>query len=175
MDPRPRARLTELLRSRREAAAPARPTDEALVRRVTTIAAALKLPPPRRSRERWTSPQDLRYTSDHEWARLEDAKVKVGLTDFAQDALGDIVFVQLPSVGDAVGRGRRARRGRVDQVGLAGLRARRRDRGRGERRRLSEQPERINTDPYGEGWLCVIEPSAPPSSTSCWTPPGTAR
>ena len=47
-------------------------------------------------------PQDLRYTSDHEWARLEDAKVSVGLTDFAQEALGDIVFVQLP-----VGRRRR--------------------------------------------------------------------
>ncbi len=62
-----------------------------------------------RSCEKWTSPQDLRYTSDHEWARLEDAKVRVGLTDFAQEALGDIVFVQLPSVGDAVCEGRRAR------------------------------------------------------------------
>ena len=50
-------------------------------------------------------PQDLRYTADHEWARLEDAKVRVGLTDFAQEALGDIVFVQLPSVGDNVVRG----------------------------------------------------------------------
>ncbi len=49
-------------------------------------------------------PQDLRYTADHEWARLEDAKVRVGLTDFAQEALGDIVFVQLPSVGDKVVR-----------------------------------------------------------------------
>ena len=50
-------------------------------------------------------PQDLRYTADHEWARLEDSAVRVGLTDFAQEALGDVVFVQLPSVGATVVRG----------------------------------------------------------------------
>jgi len=49
-------------------------------------------------------PQDLRYTADHEWARLEDSAVRVGLTDFAQEALGDVVFVQLPSVGATVVR-----------------------------------------------------------------------
>ena len=105
-------------------------------------------------------PQDLRYTPDHEWARLEDAKVRVGLTDFAQEALGDIVFVQLPSVGDSVAKGGELGEvestksvsqvyapvgGTVVEVNAA----------------LGEQPERINTDAYGEGWLCVIEPDAP--------------
>ncbi len=102
-------------------------------------------------------PQDLRYTPDHEWARLEDARVRVGLTDFAQEALGDIVFVQLPSVGDSVAKGGELGEvestksvsqvyapvgGKVVEVNVA----------------LTDQPERINTDAYGEGWLCVIEP-----------------
>ncbi|MGA3215046.1 MAG: glycine cleavage system protein GcvH [Acidimicrobiales bacterium] len=105
-------------------------------------------------------PQDLRYTSDHEWARLEDAKVRVGLTDFAQEALGDIVFVQLPAVGDAVAKG--GELGEVEStksvsqvyapVGGTVVEV---------NATLSDQPERINSDAYGEGWLCVIEPSTP--------------
>ncbi|MGA2528801.1 MAG: glycine cleavage system protein GcvH [Acidimicrobiales bacterium] len=105
-------------------------------------------------------PQDLRYTSDHEWARLEDAKVRVGLTDFAQEALGDIVFVQLPSIGDKVAKG--GELGEVEStksvsqvyapVGGTVVEV---------NSDLTEQPERINTDAYGEGWLCVIDPSAP--------------
>jgi glycine cleavage system H protein len=103
-------------------------------------------------------PQDLRYTSDHEWARLEDAKVRVGLTDFAQEALGDIVFVQLPSVGESVARG--GELGEVEStksvsqvyapVGGVVIEV---------NTSLSTQPEVINTDAYGQGWLCVIEPS----------------
>jgi len=50
-------------------------------------------------------PEDLRYTSDHEWARLEDGKLRIGITDYAQDALGDVVFVQLPEPGLTVGAG----------------------------------------------------------------------
>ena len=105
-------------------------------------------------------PQDLRYTADHEWARLEDAKVRVGLTDFAQEALGDIVFVQMPSVGDKVVRG--GELGEVEStksvsqvyapVGGTVVEV---------NASLDGEPERINTDAYGEGWLCVIEPSAP--------------
>ncbi|MGD0439212.1 MAG: glycine cleavage system protein GcvH [Acidimicrobiales bacterium] len=103
-------------------------------------------------------PQDLRYTSDHEWARLEDAKVRVGLTDFAQEALGDIVFVQLPSVGESVARG--GELGEVEStksvsqvyapVGGVVIEV---------NTSLSTQPEVINTDAYGQGWLCLIEPS----------------
>ena len=52
-------------------------------------------------------PDDLRYSSDHEWARVEDGRVRIGITDYAQDALGDVVFVQVPAVGTAVKAGRR--------------------------------------------------------------------
>ena len=103
-------------------------------------------------------PQDLRYTPDHEWARLEDARVRVGLTDFAQEALGDIVFVQLPSVGESVARG--GELGEVEStksvsqvyapVGGVVIEV---------NTSLSTQPEVINTDAYGQGWLCLIEPS----------------
>ncbi len=103
-------------------------------------------------------PDDLRYTSDHEWARLENGTVTVGLTDFAQDALGDVVFVQLPAIGDAVSRAGELGEvestksvsqiyspvgGIVVQVNSA----------------LADEPERVNSDPYGDGWLCVIEAS----------------
>lgn len=105
-------------------------------------------------------PEDLRYTSDHEWARLEDGMVRVGLTDFAQDALGDVVFVQLPSVGDTLGKG--GELGEVEStksvsqvyapVGgtVAEVNA-----------FLTDEPERINTEPYGDGWLCLIEVADP--------------
>jgi glycine cleavage system H protein len=105
-------------------------------------------------------PPQLRYTPDHEWARLEGANVRVGLTDFAQEALGDIVFVQLPGVGDKVVQG--GELGEVEStksvsqvyapVGGTVVEV---------NTSLSGQPERINTDAYGEGWLCVIEASAP--------------
>ena len=104
-------------------------------------------------------PQDLRYTSDHEWARLEDAKVRVGLTDFAQEALGDIVFVQLPSVGD--GRRKGGELGEVESTkSVSQVYAPVSGTVVEVNSGLSEQPERINTDAYGEGWLCVIEPTA---------------
>ena len=105
-------------------------------------------------------PAELRYTADHEWARLEDGRVRVGLTDFAQDALGDVVFVELPGLGDEVTRGGPLGEvestksvsqvyapvaGKVTEVNSS----------------LADAPEKVNTDPYGEGWLCVIEPSAP--------------
>ncbi len=50
-------------------------------------------------------PDDLRYSSDHEWVRLEDGRVRVGITDYAQDALGDVVFVQVPELGAVVSAG----------------------------------------------------------------------
>jgi glycine cleavage system H protein len=127
---------------------------------VATIAAASEFPAPPKEACEMDVPQDLRYTSDHEWARLEDGKVRVGLTDFAQEALGDIVFVQLPSVGDTVVQG--GELGEVEStksvsqvyapVGGTVVEV---------NTSLGEQPECINTDAYGEGWLCVIEASAP--------------
>lgn len=105
-------------------------------------------------------PDDLHYSTDHEWARLEDGRVRMGITDYAQDALGDIVFVQLPVVGTTVEAGASFSEiestksvsdvyapvsGEVVEVN-------------GE---LSDGPQRINEDPYGAGWICVLAPSDP--------------
>lgn len=107
-----------------------------------------------------TVPDDRRYTSDHEWAVNEDGRLRVGITDYAQDALGDVVFVQLPEVGSifeadqSLGEVESTKsvsdvyspvRGTVLEVN-------------GD---LVEEPGRLNTDPYGAGWICVLEPDDP--------------
>ncbi len=101
-------------------------------------------------------PEGLRYTENHEWIAVEDGKVKVGITDYAQDALGDVVFVDLPDVGAAVVGGEPFAEiestksvadvyapisGTVTAVNDA----------------LVDAPELINSDPYGESWFVVIE------------------
>jgi glycine cleavage system H protein len=103
-------------------------------------------------------PDELRYSTDHEWARPDGGRVRVGITDYAQDALGDVVFVDLPSVGTEIEAGSLLGEvestksvselyapvtGRVVEVNTA----------------LSDAPERLNEDPYGEGWICDIEMS----------------
>ena len=105
-------------------------------------------------------PDELRYTADHEWARLEDGKVRIGITDYAQDALGDVVFVELPAPGTAVAAG--ASFSEVESTKsvsdiyapIAGTVVE----VNGD---LADAPQRLNEDPYGEGWICVIEPSDP--------------
>lgn len=99
-------------------------------------------------------PSDLRYTSDHEWIREadEDNVVRVGITSFAQDALGDVVYVSLPAVGDAVAAGDAC--GEVESTKsvsdiyapLAGEVTAVND-------TLDGTPELVNSDPYGEGWM----------------------
>lgn len=104
-------------------------------------------------------PDDLRYTSDHEWARLEDGRIRIGITDFAQDALGDVVFVQVPAVGTEVEAG--ASFSEVESTKsvsdvyapVSGVVVE-------VNTELADSPERLNSDPYGEGWICVIEPRA---------------
>jgi glycine cleavage system H protein len=101
-------------------------------------------------------PEDLKYTTDHEWARQRDAVVVVGLTEHAQRQLGDVVFVELPSVGDRVDAGEPF--GTVESVKavseiyapVAGQITRVNE-------GLSDSPESINTEPYGNGWLVEIE------------------
>jgi glycine cleavage system H protein len=105
-------------------------------------------------------PPDLRYSSDHEWARVEEGRVRIGITDYAQDALGDVVFVELPEVGAKVERG--ASFSEVESTKsvseiyapvsgtIAEVNA-----------ELADSPERLNDDPYGEGWICTIEPTDP--------------
>ncbi len=101
-------------------------------------------------------PGDLRYSNDHEWARREGDVVRVGITDYAQDALGDVVFVDLPEVGDAVGAG--GTLGEVESTkSVSEVYAPVSGTVRAVNESLRQSPELVNTDPYGEGWLCEIE------------------
>ncbi len=105
------------------------------------------------------TPSDLKYATSHEWVRLDGDIVTVGITDHAQEALGDLVFVELPEVGDEVGAGDEA--GVVESVKAASdiyapvsgevveINA-----------ALEDTPELINTDPYGEGWMYKIKVAA---------------
>ena len=105
-------------------------------------------------------PDDLRYTREHEWARRKGALVVVGVTAFAQEQLGDVVYLELPDVGDVVKKGESFGvvgstkavselfapiSGKVVEVNDP----------------LSDAPETVNDDPYEEGWMNAIEPSDP--------------
>lgn len=105
-------------------------------------------------------PIDLRYTREHEWARLQDGRVTVGITDYAQEQLGDVVYLELPDVGDAVTAGEPLGEvestksvsdifspltGTIVEVNVE----------------CRENPAAVNQDPYGEGWLVVIDPEDP--------------
>jgi glycine cleavage system H protein len=101
-------------------------------------------------------PDDLRYTSDHEWARPTDNQVRVGLTDFAQDALGDVVFVELPAIGASVTKG--GPLGEVESTkSVSQIYAPVSGTVVEVNEVLRRSPESVNADPYGDGWLCVIE------------------
>lgn len=103
------------------------------------------------------APDDLRYSTDHEWARLEDGKVRVGITDYAQDTLGDVVFVQVPEVGARVEVG--GTFGEVESTkSVSDLYAPIAGTVVEVNAELADAPNRLNEDPYGEGWICVIEP-----------------
>ncbi len=106
-------------------------------------------------------PDDLKYTAEHEWVRTPGdaaASVRVGITEFAQDALGDIVYVSLPEVGSAVEAGTPV--GELESTKsvsdvyapLTGTVVARNE-------ALDGTPELVNSDPYGEGWLFELEPS----------------
>ncbi len=105
-------------------------------------------------------PDDLRYTKDHEWAKTDGDTVRVGITDYAQDALGDVVFVELPEVGDTFSAGDEF--GTVESVKavselfmpLSGVVASVND-------DLADSPERVNQDPYDGGWMLTLTPSDP--------------
>jgi glycine cleavage system H protein len=105
-------------------------------------------------------PEDLRYTKEHEWARREGDRIRVGITDFAQDALGDVVYVDLPEVGTAVQAD--APFGEVESTKsvsdvyspIGGTIVETNP-------AIGDRPELVNEQPYGEGWLVVVEPSDP--------------
>lgn len=104
-------------------------------------------------------PGDLRYTSEHEWLRQEeDGTVTIGITDHAQSALGDLVYVELPEVGQEVDAG--GEMAVVESVKAASdvyapiggeVVAVNED--------LADDPEKINADPYGDGWIVRVQPS----------------
>lgn len=105
-------------------------------------------------------PGDLRYTTDHEWARLEEGRLRVGITDYAQDALGDIVFVQLPEAGATVEAASSV--GEIESTkSVSDVYAPVSGDVIEVNSQLADQPQQVNEDPYGEGWLCVIAPSDP--------------
>jgi glycine cleavage system H protein len=105
-------------------------------------------------------PEDLKYSKEHEWARREGKAVRVGITDFAQDALGDVVYIDVPEVGTQVTGGKAF--GEVESTKsvsdvfapVSGTVLERND-------ALGDTPELVNSDPYGEGWLVLIDPSDP--------------
>ena len=105
-------------------------------------------------------PAELRYSSDHEWVRVDGTTVTIGITEYAQDALGDVVFVEMPDTGLAVAAGESFSEvestksvsdiyapitGAIAEVNAE----------------LESQPELLNSDPYGAGWICRIEISDP--------------
>lgn len=101
-------------------------------------------------------PEDLRYTSDHEWVRVEETGIRVGITDYAQDALGDVVFVELPAPGSTVEVG--TSMGEVESTkSVSDLYAPVSGTVIEVNESLDATPGKLNEDPYGEGWLCVID------------------
>lgn len=105
-------------------------------------------------------PADLRYTREHEWARVEGRRARVGITHYAQDQLGDVVFVELPKVGTRVRHMQSF--GVVESVkAVSDLFAPLSGEVVEVNQNLTERPEQVNQDPYGAGWLIVIEMSDP--------------
>lgn len=105
-------------------------------------------------------PQDLRYTKEHEWVRVEGNVAWVGITDYAQDALGDVVFVSLPEVGASV-----AAMGPCCEVestkSVSDVFAPLSGRVAEVNSELSDAPQLINEDPYGKGWIFALEMADP--------------
>lgn len=100
-------------------------------------------------------PDDLRYSSDHEWVRTSGETARIGITDYAQDALGDVVFVELPRVGETVSAG--AVLGEVESTkSVSEIYAPVGGTVTAVNESLATAPESINSDPYGEGWICEI-------------------
>lgn len=103
-------------------------------------------------------PDDLKYTEDHEWVLVEDELVTVGITDFAQDSLGDIVFVELPEIGTMLVAGKPF--GVVESVkAVSDVYAPISGEVVEVNEELPDSPETLNTSPYEDGWMIKIKPS----------------
>lgn len=105
-------------------------------------------------------PQDLRYTAEHEWAKSEGALVRVGITDHAQEKLGDVVYVELPKAGSSLTAGKPF--GAVESVkAVSELFAPVSGEVTAVNAALENSPELVNSDPYGAGWMLLVRPVAP--------------
>ncbi len=103
-------------------------------------------------------PETLRYTKDHEWAKLEGKRARIGITDYAQTELTDVVFVELPPIGKVVKQGEPL--GTVESVkAVSEIFAPVSGKVVEVNKALEEKPEIVNKDPYGEGWMVVLEAS----------------
>lgn len=101
-------------------------------------------------------PEELRYTAEHEWVRLDEDAGTVGITDFAQDQLGDVVYVELPEVGTAVTRGEVF--GTIESVkAVSELFAPLSGEVTARNEALSDAPELVNASPYEDGWLVTLQ------------------
>ena len=111
------------------------------------------------SKDQYEIPDSLRYSKDHEWVKAEGEKARVGITDYAQDSLNDVVYVELPELGKAVKQ--YDTMGAVESVKaasdifspVAGKVAE-------VNKRLEQEPELVNKQPYGDGWIAIIDASA---------------
>ncbi len=105
-------------------------------------------------------PEALRYSSDHEWISVDGSKIRMGITDYAQNALGDVVYVQVPTIGVSVAAGDTMSEVESTKsvsdiyAPVSGTIIAVND-------LLGDHPEVINSDPYGNGWICEIELSDP--------------
>ena len=103
-------------------------------------------------------PDDCRYQETHEWVREAGDTVRIGITDFAQDELGDIVFVELPAVGETVDRG--AEFGVIESIkAVSDLYAPLSGEVAAVNDDLVDAPELVNEDPFGDGWMLEVEPT----------------
>ncbi len=107
-----------------------------------------------------TVPAQLLYSTDHEWVAVEGTRARIGITDYAQDALGDVVYVQAPTLGAAVKAGDSF--SEVESTkSVSDIYAPVSGTVAAINEKLSDGPDALNTDPYGAGWICEIEMSDP--------------
>jgi glycine cleavage system H protein len=105
-------------------------------------------------------PEGLRYTKDHEWAKVEGTRVRIGITDHAQSELTDVVYVEFPTVGKVVKQGDVL--GTVESVkAVSEIYAPLSGKVVEVNKALEAAPESVNKDPYGAGWMFVLEPTRP--------------
>lgn len=109
-------------------------------------------------------PEDVYFTEEHEWVRIENSKVRIGISDYAQEQLGDVIYAELPEVGEEFDQVVKSGSGESELATLESLKtvsavyAPVSGEVKEANEELEDEPEIINADPYGDGWICVIEP-----------------